>query len=121
DPTDPNFLYGARELLQIHRSSDGGRSADFIYAGISDALNPARANFFAPFVLDPNDPNTILAGGSILWGSSNVKADVPAWGMIKPEFNGPFNHLSAIAVARGDSNTIWVGDDFGRVFRTRNG
>lgn len=131
DPTDPNYFYGEYVYLQIYRSTDGANTESYIYsgglndAGIPDGYDdgdtnaPHSANFIAPFVLDPNNPNTMLAGGSNLWRSVNVKADSVTWTNIKKGTNGSF--ISAIAVAPGNSDIIWVGHNNGLVFATANG
>jgi len=116
DPSDPNYFYGEYVYLQIHRSTDGGISSSFIYNGITDA--GSNANFIAPFILDPNNPNTLLAGGASLWRSTNVKASTPSWTAIKSSVG---SRISAIAVAKGDSNTIWVGHNNGNVYKSTNG
>jgi photosystem II stability/assembly factor-like uncharacterized protein len=116
DPTDPAYTYGEYIFLKLHRSTNGGMSASYIYAGIDDAGNDA--NFIAPFILDPNDPRTLLAGGRSLWRSTDVKAPVPAWSAIK----GPgTDRLSAVAVAPGNSDIIWVGQNNGEIQRTNDG
>ena len=115
DPSDPKYFYGEYIYLKIHRSTDAGKSSDYIYNGISDA--GSNANFIAPFILDPNNPNTLLAGGASLWRSTNVKASTPSWTAIKSAIG---SNISAIAVAKGDSNTIWVGHNNGRVYKSTN-
>jgi photosystem II stability/assembly factor-like uncharacterized protein len=119
DPTDPNFFYGEYVYLQIHRSVNGGASSNDISTGIGDAGNGSQANFIAPFILDPNDPNTMLAGGSSLWKSSNVKAATPQWQALPSDNAG--SPISAIAVAQGNSKIIWVGHNFGDVFKSTDG
>ena len=135
DQTDPNYFYGEYVYLQIHRSSNGGASSSYITSGLGDAGVPggggdpdgegpdgdpdASANFIAPFILDPNNQNTMLAGGSNLWRSVNVKAATPTWTNIKPGVNGSF--ISAIAVAQGNSDIIWVGHNNGNLYSTTNG
>lgn len=135
DQTDPNYFYGEYVYLQIHRSSNGGASSSYITSGLGDAGVPglggdpdgqgpngdpdASANFIAPFILDPNNANTMLAGGSNLWRSVNVKAATPTWANIKPGANGSF--ISAIAVAQGNSDIIWVGHNNGNLYSTANG
>ncbi len=120
DPTNPNYCYGEYINLQIHRSTNGGVSASYIWNGIGDA-GTGDANFIAPFILDPNDPNTMLAGGSSLWRSNNVKqvgGGGPDWEAIR----GPgADNISAIAVAPGNSDVIWIGLNNGQVHRTENG
>ncbi len=116
DPIDPNYFYGEYVYLQIHRSTNGGLSSSYIYSGISDA--GTSANFISPFILDPNNPNTLLGGGASLWRSTNVKAGVPSWSPIKSSIG---SNISAIAVAPGNSNIIWVGHNNGDVYQTTNG
>jgi photosystem II stability/assembly factor-like uncharacterized protein len=135
DQSDPNYFYGEYVYLQIHRSSNGGLSSSYITSGLGDAGVPggggdpdgqgpdgdpdSSANFIAPFILDLNNFNTMLAGGSNLWRSVNVKASPPTWTNIKPGGNGSF--ISAIAVAPGNSDIIWVGHNNGDVYATANG
>jgi hypothetical protein len=88
----------------------------------------------------------MLAGGWSLWRSTNVKSKVgasagPEWYEIKPplgdeparakqsedEWRKLFDEtyaaypISVIAVAPGDSNTIFVGHNNGQVWKTSNG
>jgi photosystem II stability/assembly factor-like uncharacterized protein len=146
DQSDPNYFYGEYVYLQIHRSSNGGLSSSYITSGLGDAGIPGQdglppdsktppgsdpdgtgpdgdpdtaANFIAPFILDPNNFNTMLAGGNNLWRSVNVKAATPTWSNIKTNTNGSF--ISAIAVAKGNSDIIWVGHNNGDVYSTANG
>ena len=126
DQTDPNYFYGEYTKLKIYRSTDRGNTARDIYSGIGDAGE--NANFTAPFVLDPNNPNTLLAGGARLWRSTNVKNPEPSWTQISPTpaptgtpSATPSSNISAIAVAKGDSNIIWVGHNNGQIYYTTNG
>jgi subtilisin-like proprotein convertase family protein len=116
DPTNGNYFYGEYVVLQIHRSTNGGISSSYITSGLGDA--GTCANFIAPFILDPNNPNTMLAGGCSLWRSTNIKATTPAWSVIKGSIN---SNVSAIAVAAGNPDIIWVGHNGGEVYKTTNG
>jgi photosystem II stability/assembly factor-like uncharacterized protein len=118
DPTDPNYFYGEYTDLTIYRSTDGGITANYIANGIGDA--GINALFIAPFILDPNNPNTLLAGGASLWRSTNVKAALPTWSNIKPA-SADYTWISAIAVAPGNSDVIWVASGAGEVDATANG
>lgn len=148
DPTDGNYLYSEYVNLAVQRSTNGGvGEPEYIYCnppppsglspctgtGILDTNN--GANFIAPFILDPNNSNTMLAGGLSLWRSSNIKADpLPSWTPIKapnptfPPPGPPFptpppapNPISAIAVANGNSDFIVVGHNDGQMYLSQNG
>ncbi len=120
DPTNGNYIYGEYVYLNLHRSTTGGTtSASYIYSGISDAGSGSTALFIAPFTLDPNNPNTMLAGGQSLWRSTNVKATPPSWGAILGSTGGGL--ISQIAVPAGKSDVIWVGRTSGALLRTLNG
>ncbi len=144
DPNDPNYLYGEYVYLTIRRISNGGKSAaENIYGVINvydvqqgqwtkvTAPNPlqdaidSKANFIAPFILDPNDSNRLLGGGDRLWRTNEAKKPInknppaaPAWFPIKDSIG---SNISAIDVATGNSDLIWVGHNGGQVFKSTNG
>jgi photosystem II stability/assembly factor-like uncharacterized protein len=149
DPSDANVFYGEYVYLNIRRNTDGGATEDTqgdryisgqyrnhderewdwkpVPFRIDDAMNQ-RALFIAPFVLDPNEPNRILAGGLSLWRTNDAKtpnttSTGPSWLSIKAPIGTTAKEfgISALAVAMGDSDTIWVGHANGSVFRTSNG
>ena len=137
DLTDPNYLYGEYVNLNVHRSDNGGVSSEYISGQfwngsawawkevpfqITDAMT-GQALFIAPFILDPNDPNRILAGGASLWRTNDAKtpntnASGPSWTAIA---NPTGSLISAIAIAKGNSNLIWIGYQNGDVYFTTNG
>ncbi|HKP04968.1 MAG TPA: hypothetical protein VJU77_16570 [Chthoniobacterales bacterium] len=136
DQTDPNYFYGEYVNLQIFRSTNGGGGKpSYIWQGPdghpeegipAECSGHPCADFIAPFVLDSNNPETLLAGGKSLWRSKNAREAQPEWSEIKSPF--PENcinncrYISAIAVAPGDSNIIWVGyGNGGGVFYTTEG
>lgn len=143
DPTDTNVFYGEYVYLTVHRSEDGGNwKADDIYGQyyswdgekweklnrtnpVSEAKS-GTANFIAPFLLDPNNPNRLLAGARSLWITDNAKKSNkeggPDWRTIKPPAGETSsNNITAIAVAPGTSDKIWVGHGNGEIYRTLNG
>ena len=116
DPTDASYFYAGMIYLQIQRSSNGGRDWTNITDGIGDAFS--NANFIAPLILDPNDPNRMFAGGTRLWRSVNVKSAKPAWAPITSGAGG--NYISTIAVAPGQPQVVWIGHNLGHVYRSTN-
>jgi len=140
DPTDAKLLYGEYIFGDVHRTTDGGTTeSGFSFISgeywngqarcwkpipytITDVQNE-RALFIAPFILDPNNPTRLLVGCSSLWRTSDAKAETddskgPTWRAIK----APADQLiSAIAVAPGEANIIWVGHEKGDIFKTVQG
>lgn len=132
DSADDNYLYGEYVYLAIHRSTNGGATTSIICNGITEGYQHASwgcgtggttaANFIAPFILDPNNNNRMLAGAKSLWISDNVKASTPSWAIRKGAAGaGSSYYISAIAVAEGNPDIIWVGHNNGSVYYTTNG
>jgi hypothetical protein len=135
DPRNDMTLYGEYVYAAVHRSRDGGFSAGYICSGITEALanednstycgadNVQKANFIAPYLLDPNFPDRMLVGANSLWVADNASTGTPpAWRAIKPPFAASGeNYINAIAVAPGNSSVIWVGQNNGEVLRTLTG
>lgn len=144
DPTDPKIFYGEYVYLNVHRNTDGGTTDDTngdryisgqyfdsakgdwawkpVPYRIPDAMN-MDAEFIAPFVLDPNEPNRILGGGLSLWRTNDAKTpntntSGPKWEAIKASAGA---QISAIAVVKGNADIVWVGHVNGMVFVTKNG
>ena len=139
DSTNSNYFYGEYVYLNIHRSSNGGTSSDYIsgqyWTGLAwawkstpyriDDAQLSQANFIAPFIIDPNTATRLLAGGRSLWRTNdartaNTTTTGPTWASIKAPTGGNSN-ISAIAVAAGNSSLIWVGHNNGDVYSTTNG
>jgi hypothetical protein len=101
---------------------------------IPDAKHPlvpgaATSNFYAPFLLDPNNQKRLLAGGAKLWVTNDARAPLthdrgPEWKDAtakKEAAPGDDNYISAIDVARKDSNVIWIGYNGGQLWKSGNG
>ncbi|MCO7222680.1 hypothetical protein [Pleionea sp. CnH1-48] len=114
DPTDSNYLYGEYVDLQIHRSTNGGISASYIYDAAMADDNP---NFIAPFLLDPNNEQRMFGGAEQLWMTSNVKDPSPNWRSIKPSVSSA---ISAITVEPGNSNVVYIGHNNGQLYKSTN-
>ena len=109
DPQDPQTFYGEYVFLNVHRNLDEATTDDTtgdryisgqffdqahgrwdwkpVPFRIPDAMTQ-RAAFIAPFTLDPNNSNAMLAGGESLWRTSDLKTpntptSGPRWTQIK--------------------------------------
>jgi photosystem II stability/assembly factor-like uncharacterized protein len=139
DQDDPDVFYGEYVFANVHRSMDGGATAEFIsgqffseaegawrWKPVPFRIGDARtqnALFIAPFVLDPNNSNRLLAGGVSLWRTNEAKrantdTTGPSWRAIKNPSGGP---ISALAIARGNPDVVWVGHDDGQLYKTVSG
>lgn len=142
DPSDTNYFYGEYVFCQIHRSHDGGKTAEYICGLYWDASAGAGAwlwrpapflipdakiqsgLFIAPFVLDPGNPSRLLAGAMSLWRTNDAKTanddtalTGPTWTEIKPSIG---SEISCIAIAPDNSDIVWVGHLNGAIFVTTN-
>jgi hypothetical protein len=83
--------------------------------------------FIRPMTLDPNDPGRLYKGGTALYLARNPRTSghvqmvsVKAAPALDPNDPGA-RAISAITVAPGNSNAIWVGHNGGDVYVTQNG
>ena len=126
DPTNPNIIYTEYINLTIEKSSNGGDNYTVKTNGLSDAGSQSMSLFIAPFVMDPNNSSTLVAGGTSIWRSTDAAEN---WSSVMSSPGGYTNNqgkyvyycCSAIDIALGNSNVIWVGYDNGNVYKTVNG
>jgi len=131
------YFYGEIPTLQIFRT-DGSYVVCAIPQGyilgkypnnLQDAAcGDECGNWAAPLLIDPNNANRLLAGGLSLWRSNNPSDPTPnnvSWRAIKPPVPTPtpgnYDKISAVAVAPGASDIIWVGHNSGALYFTTNG
>lgn len=119
DFDNPNFLYGAFPNAGVHRSSDGGKTAVDISGGIADAGSEQTSAFVSPLMIDPNSATRLYVGTVRLWKTDDARQNNPNWNAIKPAIAGN-PKISAIAVAPGDANLVFVGYDNGIVEYSTN-
>jgi len=117
DPTNNSWIYGEYVWAQVHRSSNGGSSSSFIYNGITEAGSATTANFVTALLLDPTNATRLYVGASSVWRTTNSRAATVTWAAVKPPVGSP---VSALAIAPGNGNLMWVGHNDGRLYRTAN-
>jgi hypothetical protein len=132
DPASDLTMYGEYVYASVLRSLNGGTTSGYICAGIAEA-QPAdsnnqycgagatqKANFIAPFILDPGNSNRLLVGANSLWVTDDARG-AASWRAIKAPSPSTDNFINAVAVQEGDGNVIWVGHNNGEVYRTTDG
>ncbi|MEO0471875.1 MAG: T9SS type A sorting domain-containing protein [Bacteroidota bacterium] len=106
-PTNSNILYGSYQFGNFARSDDGG---NFFQFGLTDAILANELGAWTtPMVMSPNDNQTLYAGYSNVWKSTNQGdswqkvsdfSPMPAYFAASP--------ASALAVAPSDEQSIYV-------------
>ena len=129
DPRSDTTVYSEYVYAALQRTLDGGGSLTRICLGITEGLPSEngnaycgpdatkKANFIAPFVLDPSNPDRLLVGAASLWVTDTPRGTV-TWRSIKAPSSVTDNFINAIAVAPGNGNTVWVGYNNGEVHRS---
>jgi hypothetical protein len=113
-----SYWYGETQnwsTIRVHLDAGGNVLDNTYFTGSNDA----GGLYIPPMILDPNDPQRLYKGGSRLWRLDNARTaafDAP-WAIVR----GPGEAISAIAVAPGNSNLIWLGTSNGAVWSTANG
>lgn len=114
DPMDANYMYGALYYGDIRRSTNAGTS----FSAISGSVTESGA-WVTPYILDPNDVNTMYAGYANVWRSNDVKA-AATWTQIST-FTGS-STIRTLAMAPSNSDVLYVGrsNSSERFFSTTN-
>jgi photosystem II stability/assembly factor-like uncharacterized protein len=106
DYFDPNNVYATTQDLGIVRSTAGPRGAFF---DATTGIGTEPRQFIAPVVMSPIQSQTLFAGTTRLYRSTNGAG---AWSPISPQLASQstrFNAISAIGPSPSAANTIYVG------------
>lgn len=109
DPTDPQTIYGESQYGGLSRSDDGGQT----FNGIGWDIGEVGA-WVTPFVIDPQNPQTLVAGFSNVF-RSNDRGD--SWYPLT--FFSTDETIRAIAVAPSDNSVIYCANP-STFYRTMN-
>lgn len=113
-----SYWYGETQYwstIRVHLDAGGNVLDNTYFSGSNDA----GGLFIPPMILDPNNPQRLYKGGAQLWRLDNARtaaSDAP-WAIVRTSGET----ISAIAVAPGNSNLIWLGTSNGTVWSTTNG
>jgi len=114
DPTNTTRRYTTYVYLAITRWNSGTG------AGIDGPWDADSTNWISPFVIDPNASATLVAGTERVWRTANATSSPPTWTAISGFDVGGGGVLNAVAVAKGASGTIYVGNTAGDVWVSTN-
>ncbi|HEX2867185.1 MAG TPA: FlgD immunoglobulin-like domain containing protein [Ignavibacteriales bacterium] len=129
DYNNPNTIYMEYVDLAVYKSTDGGQhytkamtgipvSGTDEWSGTSD-----RVQFIAPFAIDPNNPNTLVAGTYRVYKTTNGASNWSAVsGDLTGDGTGPSGaKISTVVIAKGNSDVIYAGCSNGVVGSTQDG
>ncbi|MDA8335297.1 MAG: Ig-like domain-containing protein, partial [Peptococcaceae bacterium] len=124
DPANPSdILVSSDQGIYYNFGTGSGPSAVWTNVTPNGGMS---SNWVTPVVLDPNSSTgTVLTGGNNLWEATDVWSATGSsltWANLTATTNvSTYGDVSAIAVAPGDSNAIYVGYSSGTVIMTTNG
>jgi photosystem II stability/assembly factor-like uncharacterized protein len=113
DPRTPLHLYGSSQFMAIyrHRIDDG-----WVTVTPPDATSDERgATWIAYIAMHPTNSNVVFTGSTRLWRTQNDGED---WTPVSDFLDG--GAISAIEIADDDSKTIYLGTEYGNIFRSRD-
>ena len=116
DFTNPDIHYSEYTYLKMSKSSDGGDTRHYCNFGLEDAGKKDSALFIAPFVMDPNNAERLFAGGLSIWRTTNGATN---WAQVRDWVQFGV-YCSAIDIAPGNSNIVWIGYDRGDIAYSTN-
>ena len=105
DPVTPNTYWGEGQGGAIGKVSNGHFVGYF-------ALQQNDVLFIAPFMLDPNQHDRLWAGGGTV-----LQHFEPSKGYVSAT-NALDGHVTAVDVARGNSNRVLAGTEAGTIYRS---
>ena len=101
EPGDPTHQYGAYQNGGISRSDDGGQTFNNISFPITE-----EGGWVTPYVIDPQQPQRLIAGYENLWISEDRGDTWEQW----TSFNTS-RKVRAIAIAPGNSAVVYFAND----------
>lgn len=111
NPDNPDIIFASSQVGNIVRSSNGGKS----FLPARNGVTNDQFLFIAPFAMDPNQPSTLWLGGKRLWKTTDSATQ---WSAVSPPLAA---HISAIAIARGNSDAVLAGTNKGHIYRSEGG
>jgi subtilisin-like proprotein convertase family protein/photosystem II stability/assembly factor-like uncharacterized protein len=108
DYSNPSTMYASIQYGGLRRSYNSGN----LFVDIENNINEP-GGWVTPFCQDPIDPNTIYAGFTNVWKSTNQ-------GNYWTKISSINRNLRSLAIAKSDANYIYAGSNIG-ISRTKDG
>ncbi len=128
DYNNPKIVYGEYVNFTFFKSTNGGASFSKKMNGIPTGSEQYdgttdRTLFITPYTIDPNNSNTLAAGTYRIWQTTDGAGK---WNAISGDLTGDGSgssgaKISAIVIAKGNSNVMYAGCSNGIIQVTTNG
>ncbi|MBZ0263548.1 T9SS type A sorting domain-containing protein, partial [bacterium] len=120
DPEDSELIYAEYQYGHIAKSDDGGWSWEGIF---EDFIND-RTNWNTPYIMHPEDNNTLLVGTYRVWRTENQGN---SWSPISQQLSDTpddgnliYNTITTMAFSQSDPDYIYVGTDDANIWMSAN-
>jgi len=114
---DPNIAYEEYVYLQIDKTTDGGSSWNDATTGLTDAGDGNACLFIAPFSMNPENSDVLIAGSDNVWVTTNAAAN---WSASSATLSTGEN-VSAVTIVNSNSPYLgFAGTTDGKVFKCTN-
>lgn len=111
---NPQIVYASTTELNLQKSSNGGESFAAPIEQVPRAQGEPAA-FIAPFVMDPFNPEVLVAGTHRLWRTAD---GMQTWAAVSPALTRTEGAtITQIAIARSDTSVIYTVASDGTVAR----
>ncbi len=109
DPEDEHHFYGSIYNFEVSRWKNGR------YRDVTPKMSLSEHNsvWMVYLLMDPNDAKTVYSGSKRVWKTTN---DGVSWKPVSPVLDD--TPVSAIEVARANSDYVYVGTEKGGFFRS---
>ena len=114
DQTDASVAYEEYVYLEIAKTTNGGSNWITSITGLTDATDPSKCLFIAPFSMNPDNSDVLVAGSDNVWITSN---GATSWNASSGTLSsGEF--VSAVTVVKPTANFMgFAGTTDGKIFK----
>ncbi len=114
DGGNPKVSYEEYIYLQLHKTTDGGQNWTAADNGLDDASNNLHCLFIAPFSMNPDNSDVLIAGSDKVWLTVN---GAELW-TASSEILSDNNKISAVSVYNAEAPYLgFAGTTDGKIFK----
>lgn len=114
DQSNSSVMYEEYVYLEMSKSTDGGAKWDSCINGLTDAKDANKCLFIAPFTMNPENSNVLIAGSDKVWVTSNSAS---SWTQSSNVLSTGAK-VSAVTVVNASANYLgFAGTTDGKIFK----